>query len=104
MALTNVLRLRAVFDLLEDGEVTTQANYTGGKIDLISAALAVKYGAPIVARHGGPADGDNEQKAGFALRTIRQWIKRQHVNQEGQAAASDAEVAAAAEADAELGS
>lgn len=45
MALTNVLRARVILDLVKDGVVATESNYSGAAVDKASAADAGKYGS-----------------------------------------------------------
>ena len=111
MALSNVNRVRIIFDLLKDAQVTTEANYDSSLIDYMDAATAVKYAEALITvrspESGDPAGMSAGEKSRLVLNILRQFIRQSLVVTRDvdavKTAKQNAKATALAEADTDIG-
>lgn len=91
MPLTDILRIRVILDLIQDGNVANEAAYSAAAIEKIAAPIVLKYATSIANERGlvvldnatppQPRAPTNEELAAFLLKSLKQYITGIHIHQ-----------------------
>lgn len=106
MALTQVQRVRIMLDLLKDGSVTTEANYSSPTLDYLDIPTALKYAEALITSYHSPGDVSGmsgEEKSRRVLNILRRIFREALTSTRGVAASSAEKVTASSEVDTEIG-